>query len=126
MGQITLPCFLSLFVCCFRCSPSLSSCSVAQNPEAALAFLTDMRDRLAPLRADELRRLAALKEQEALADASARTGDVGASNAAVGAGAGGEAGAALEEWDVAYFSRVLKEREAAVDQEAVRQCVHHE
>lgn len=64
---------------------------MAKRPESVTAFLAELRERLTPFAQKELARLNALK------------------------------GSSLMAWDYAYYTRILKEREYALDGELVRQ-----
>ena len=86
---------------------------MAATPAAATALLSDVRSRLAPLRKEELARLKEIKaEREGLAGGKAN-----------GAGPpdGGSSAVKLDEWDTAFYVRLLKERDYSIDQEEVRQ-----
>ena len=81
---------------------------MAGTPARARELLLSIRDRLQPQRARELARLREIKCE--------REGGDDADDAAA-AGRAPE----LHEWDTAFYARLLKERDYAIDQELVRQ-----
>ena len=89
---------------------------MAGTVDKAKELLLDIRARLAPQRGREMARLAEIKAER---ETTAATTNSDTSETSATPGAGG-ATAKLEEWDTAFYSRLLKERDYSVDQEVVR------